>query len=33
MHVIIRDSTVLKNKRIISMGSNGLFLTCEENED
>ncbi len=29
----VGDSTVLKNKRIAPMGSNGLLLTCKENED
>jgi hypothetical protein len=33
MSIPVHDSTVLTNKRIAHMGSNGLFLTCEENED
>jgi hypothetical protein len=29
----VRDSTILKNKRIAPMDSNGLFLSCEENKE
>ncbi len=30
---IVRDSTSLKGKRMASMGSYGLFLTCEEKKE
>jgi hypothetical protein len=33
LYVIVRDSTSLKDKCIAPMGSNGLFLTCEENRE